>query len=32
MNGHFDNSVQHMFSCFVRKEKIDLKKVDESGN
>ena len=29
MNGYFDNSVQHMFSYFVRKEKIDLKEADE---
>jgi BlaI family penicillinase repressor len=29
MNGYFDNSVQHMFSYFVKKEKIDLKEADE---
>ncbi len=29
MSGYFDNSVQHMFSYFVRKEKIDLKEADE---
>jgi BlaI family penicillinase repressor len=29
MNGYFDNSVKHMFSYFVKKEKIDLKEADE---
>jgi BlaI family penicillinase repressor len=29
LNGYFDNSVQHMFSYFVKKEKIDLKEADE---
>jgi predicted transcriptional regulator len=29
MSGYFDNSVQHMFSYFVKKEKIDLKEADE---
>jgi len=29
MNGYFDNSVQHMFSYFVKKEKIDMKEADE---
>ncbi|MFD2148469.1 BlaI/MecI/CopY family transcriptional regulator [Mucilaginibacter antarcticus] len=29
MQGYFDNSVQHMFSYFVKKEKIDLKEADE---
>jgi predicted transcriptional regulator len=29
MSGYFDNSVKHMFSYFVKKEKIDLKEADE---
>jgi len=29
MSGYFDNSVQHMFSYFVKKEKIDLREADE---
>ncbi len=29
LNGYFDNSVQHMFSYFVSKEKIDLREADE---
>jgi BlaI family penicillinase repressor len=29
MTGYFDNSVKHMFSYFVKKEKIDLKEADE---
>jgi len=29
MNGYFDNSVKHMFSYFVKKEKIDMKEADE---
>ncbi|WP_461449331.1 BlaI/MecI/CopY family transcriptional regulator [Mucilaginibacter sp.] len=29
MSGYFDNSVQHMFSYFVKKEKIDLNEADE---
>lgn len=29
MQGYFNNSVQHMFSYFVKKEKIDLKEADE---
>jgi len=29
MHGYFDNSVKHMFSYFVKKEKIDLKEADE---
>jgi len=29
MNGYFDNSVRHMFSYFVKKEKIDLNEADE---
>lgn len=29
MQGYFDNSVHHMFSYFVKKEKIDLKEADE---
>jgi BlaI family penicillinase repressor len=29
LNGYFDNSVQDMFSYFVKKEKIDLKEADE---
>ena len=29
MNGYFDNSVKHIFSYFVKKEKIDLKEADE---
>lgn len=29
MNGYFDNSVKHMFSYFVKKEKINLKEADE---
>jgi len=29
LNGYFDNSVQHLFSYFVKKEKIDLKEADE---
>jgi len=29
MSGYFDNSVQHMFSYFVKKEKIDMKEADE---
>lgn len=29
MNGYFDNSVKHMFSYFVKKEKIDLMEADE---
>ena len=29
MNGYFDNSVKHMFSYFVKKEKIDLKEANE---
>lgn len=29
LTGYFDNSVQHMFSYFVKKEKIDLKEADE---
>jgi BlaI family penicillinase repressor len=29
LNGYFDNSVQHMFSYFVKKEKIDLQEADE---
>ena len=29
MNGYFDNSVKHMFSYFLKKEKIDMKEADE---
>lgn len=29
MSGYFDNSVKHMFSYFVKKEKIDMKEADE---
>ncbi|MFD2872394.1 BlaI/MecI/CopY family transcriptional regulator [Mucilaginibacter ximonensis] len=29
MSGYFDNSVKHMFSYFVKKEKINLKEADE---
>lgn len=29
LSGYFDNSVKHMFSFFVKKEKIDLKEADE---
>jgi BlaI family penicillinase repressor len=29
MSGYFDNSVKHMVSYFVKKEKIDLKEADE---
>ncbi len=29
MTGYFDNSVKHMFSYFVNKEKIDMKEADE---
>jgi len=29
MSGYFDNSVKHMLSYFVKKEKIDLKEADE---
>ena len=29
MSGYFDNSVNRMFSFFVKKEKIDLKEADE---
>jgi predicted transcriptional regulator len=29
LNGYFENSVESMFSFFVKKEKIDLKEADE---
>ena len=29
MNGYFENSVESMFSFFVKKQKIDLKEADE---
>ncbi|QQL49658.1 BlaI/MecI/CopY family transcriptional regulator [Mucilaginibacter ginkgonis] len=29
LSGYFDNSVQSMFSFFVKKEKIDMKEADE---
>ena len=29
MNGYFDNYVKHIFSYFVKKEKIDMKEADE---
>lgn len=29
MNGYFENSVESMFSYFVKKQKIDLKEADE---
>ena len=29
LSGYFDNSVERMFSFFVKKEKIDLKEADE---
>jgi predicted transcriptional regulator len=29
LNGYFGNSVESMFSFFVKKEKIDLKEADE---
>ncbi|MGI4729073.1 MAG: BlaI/MecI/CopY family transcriptional regulator [Janthinobacterium lividum] len=29
LTGYFDNSVERMFSFFVKKEKIDLKEADE---
>ncbi|MBC7915412.1 MAG: BlaI/MecI/CopY family transcriptional regulator [Pyrinomonadaceae bacterium] len=29
LNGYFGNSVENMFSFFVKKEKIDLKEADE---
>jgi len=29
MHGYFDNSVKHMFSYFVNKEKIDMNEADE---
>ncbi|MEO6849319.1 MAG: BlaI/MecI/CopY family transcriptional regulator [Mucilaginibacter sp.] len=29
LNGYFDNSVERMFSFFVKKEKIDIKEADE---
>ena len=29
LSGYFDNSVENMFSFFVREKKLDLKEVDE---
>jgi predicted transcriptional regulator len=29
LSGYFGNSVENMFSFFVKKEKIDLKEADE---
>ncbi|HEX3386202.1 MAG TPA: BlaI/MecI/CopY family transcriptional regulator [Mucilaginibacter sp.] len=29
LSGYFDNSIKHMFSYFVNKERIDLKEADE---
>jgi len=29
LSGYFDNSIQHVFSYFVNKERIDLKEADE---
>lgn len=29
LTGYFDNSIQSMFSFFVKKEKIDMKEADE---
>src|SRR5690606_24516415 len=29
LNGYFENSVESMFSFFVKKQKIDLKEADE---
>jgi predicted transcriptional regulator len=29
LSGYFDNSIKHMFSYFVSKERIDLKEADE---